>query len=818
MRALVKDIRYALRTLRSAPGFTCAALLTLALGSGANTAIFSVINTALLSPPNFRYLDRVVHVFDVNRKTAGSDIEINPSPGNFLDWRRQTRAFDEMAAWRNWYYSLGGPEGGRDRPESVRGVRISPSFFSMLGVDLAMGRTFQRDDETSGHDQVVILASSLWKRHFDGDPGILGTKVRIDGRPFIVVGILPEDFCFLQPDFEVWMPLTVDERFTTRNDHSVMVFGRLAPGVTVAQAQSEMDSMTGALERMHPDTNAGWGARLVPIYPTPFAIAGNLRSALLILFGAVALVLLIACANVANLMLARAALRRREIAIRAAIGASRLQLVRQMLAESIVLAIAGGGLALVLARWGLQAITPLLPRIPAYRVMVPVLDARVLGFTLAIAVLTGLAFGMPPAFQATNLDALRVSASSSRRVRGGRLLMICELALSIVLLVGAALLVKSLWRLQSIHPGFRQDHLLTMQVSLPKTKYPNRSSIANFYQEVVRRVQALPGVRSAAAVSFRPFLGWGDRTVLDVQGRPLREAADQLLFAEDRIVTPGYLRTLGTTFAQGRDLAESDGPDAAGAVVVNETAARRFWPNENPIGKHIRPRFGGPPIPWRPEADPAERWLSVVGVVSNFKQNRLNDSEHAEIYLSYQQFPSAFMFLVMRTDMPPERLSSAVRDAVLAVDHDQPVSDIRTMDAAIRESTAGPRLNAALLVLFVGIAVLLSAAGVYGVMSYLTNQRVQEMGIRMALGARPNDILLMVLREIATLAVTAAVTGLIVSAWLTGMMKSVLFEVAPTDPAIFAGAALVLFAVALTACYLPARRAARVDPMTALRL
>jgi putative ABC transport system permease protein len=632
-----------------------------------------------------------------------------------------------------------------------------------------------------------------------------------------VVGILPDGFRFLQPDFELWMPLSVDERFNARDDHSVMVFGRLAAGVSVAQARSELDSIASGLERTHPDTNAGWGVRIIPIYPTPFANARSLRSALLILFGAVGLVVLIACANVANLLLARATLRRREFAIRAAIGASRLQLVRQMLAESVVLAIAGGGLALVLARWGLRAVTPLLPGIPAYRMLVPVLDGRVFLFTLGIALLNAVAFGLPPAFQATNYETLRLSASSARALRGGRVLMICELALSIVLLVGAALLVKSLWRLQNVPPGFQQDHLLTMQVSLPKTKYPDRSSISNFYQEALRRLDGLPGVASAGAVSFRPFLGWADVTLLDVQGRP-RKAGEQAPAIEYRVVSPGYLRMLGVPFMRGRDLAEGDGPDAAGAVVVNQTTARRLWPNENPIGKQIRPRFGGPPIPWRAEGDPRERWLTVVGVAGNIKEERLNDREHAEIYLSYRQFPSAFMFLVMRTHVAPETLSSAVRGAVLAVDHDQPVSDIRTMDSAIRDSTAGPRLNAELLVLFVMIALLLSAAGVYGVMSYLTNQRVQEMGIRMALGARPNDILLMVLREIATLAVTAAITGLIVSAWLTRMIKSVLFEVAPIDPAIFAGASLVLFAVALAACYLPARRAARVDAMTALRL
>jgi len=818
MQPLLQDLRYALRTLRTAPGFTFAALLTLALGIGANTVVFSVIRNVLLSPPNFKHLDRLAMVFDVNRKAAGPDLDINPSPGNFLDWRRQTRAFDRLAAWRNWYYSLAGPEGGRDLPESVRGVRISPAFFAMLGIDLAMGRAFRADEETPGRDRVVILASSLWKRHFGGNPAILGAKVRIDGRPFTVVGILPADFCFLQPDLELWMPLSVDNELNARDDHSVMVFGRLAPGVSMAQAQSEMDSISRGLERSYPDTNAGWGTHIIPIYPSRYfnSNARSLRSALQILSGAVALVLLIACANVANLLLARNESRRREIAIRTAIGASRGRLVRQMLTESVVLAIAGGGLSLALAQCGLHAVTPLLPRIPTYRAMVPLIDVPVLGFTLAIALSTGILFGMPPAFQAADVEALRAPASP-RGVRAGRLLMISELALSIVLLVGAALLLKSLWRLESVHPGFRQDHLLTMQVSLPKTKYPGRASIANFYREVVRRLDGLPGVRTAAAVNFRPFQGIRVGTVLEVQGRAPREPGERPPVVDYRTVTPGYLRALGVPFVEGRDLAGSDGPDSAGAVVVNRAAARRLWPNETPMGKQIRPRLGGSPAPWGAEADPMERWLTVVGVAGNIKESGLNDPERAEIYLSCLQFPSSLMFLVVRTEVPPASLSASVRNEVLAVDRDQPVSDVRTMDSAIRESAAAPRLSADLLALFVIIAVLLSAAGVYGVMSYVTSRRAPEIAIRMALGAGPRDILVMVLGEMSWLAFTAAAVGLTASAWLTRTMKSLLFEVAPIDPAIFAGASAALFAVALAACYLPARKAARVDPMAALR-
>ncbi len=815
MRILLQDIQYALRSLRRVPGFTAAALVTLALGIGANTAIFSVIETVLLSPPNFRYLDRLAEVYGVNQKSGEPQREFNSTPSDFLDWRRQSRAFDAMAAWRNWYYSLAGPEGGSDLPESVRGVRVSPVFFSMLGIDFALGRGFDANAETPGQDQVVVLASSLWKRHFGGDPAILGTKVRVDGRPFTVVGVLPADFCFLRPDLELWMPMSVDQDLHTRADRSVMVFGRLAPGVSMAQAESELDAMSAELERTHPETNRGYRTRLMPVYPNRSSDVQNLRLALLILAGAVALVLLIACANLANLFLARNETRRREIAIRAAIGASRARLLRQMLTESLLVAV-GGGLAVALAWSSLRALTPLLPRVPAFRALAPAIDARVLAFTLAIAVVTGIVFGLAPAFQGTRQGMLRASSASPRRMFAGRLLMGAELALSIVLLAGAALLVKSLWRLESVEPGFRPDHLLTMQVSLPRTKYPDPASVRNFYREVVSRVDVLPGVSSAVGVNIRPFLNFTVGTLIEVPGRAVRGGETPLVL-EHRVATPGYLRTLGIPLVEGRDLAESDGPDSAGVVVVNQLAARQLWPNENPIGKQIRPRFGRSSVPWQPEADPMEQWLTVVGVAANVRESALNEPERAKTYLSAEQFPSAFMFLVVRTAVRPESLAGAIRKEVLAVDHDQPVSDIRTMDSAIRESATPPRLSASLLTWFGAIAVLLAAAGVYGVMSYVTGRRAQEIAIRMAVGACPADILAMILREIGWIGMVAAGVGSITSAWAARALKSLLFQVAPEDPLVFAGAAIALVGVALAASILPARKAARVDPAVALR-
>jgi putative ABC transport system permease protein len=399
----------------------------------------------------------------------------------------------------------------------------------------------------------------------------------------------------------------------------------------------------------------------------------------------------------------------------------------------------------------------------------------------------------------------------------GQLLMGAELALSIVLLSGGALLMKSLWRLESVAPGFRHDHLLTMQVSLPRSKYPGPGSVRDFYREVVQRLEVLPGVRSAAAVNIRPFLNFSVGTMIEVPGRPAPRAGEPPLVIEHRVATPGYLRTMGIPLLAGRDLAEGDGPDSAGVVVVNQLAARQLWPNENPIGKQIRPWFPKLPSPWQPDADPMGRWLTVVGVASNVKENALNDPERPKIYFSAQQFPSAFMFLAVRTEVPPESLWGAIRKEVLAVDRDQPMSDVRTMDSAIRESTTQPRLSADLLVWFVAIAVLLSAAGVYGVMSYVTGRRAHEIAIRMAVGARPADVLVMVFREIGWIGLAAAGAGSIASAWMTGALKSLLFEVAPTDPLVFTGAAISMFGVALAACIVPARKAARVDPVTALR-
>ncbi len=806
---MFRDFRYAARTLRRSPGFALVAVLTLALGIGANSAIFSVINTLLLRPPAFEHLNRLVVLFETNPQKGWNDVY--PSPGNFLDWREQSRSLDYVSGWRNWYYTLSGPEGRAGLPEQIRGVRISPSFFSMLGVRAALGRTFQREEEEPGRDQVVILTDGLWKRRFGADAAIVGEKVLIDSRPASVIGVLPADFYFLQADFDIWMPLTVDQALHDRVEHSINVFARLGPGVSMAQAQAEMEAIARGLEQAHPETNGGFGARIGRIYPT--AAVKTMRPALLVLLGAAGFVLLIACANVANLLLARAVSRQREIAIRTAIGATRFRLIRQMLTESVLLAGIGGAAGLLLAHWALRLLVPLIPHISAYRALAPTIDSRVLGFTLAVALSTGVVFGLAPALQATRAEFLRVSASFHRRAAGD-FLMVSEIALSIVLLIGAALLLKSFWHLQKIDPGFRPDHLLTMQVWLPKTKYPEASKVAGFYRQVVQRIEALPGVRAASAVNFRPFLGWGDGTLLDIEGH-VPQSPSEALQAQYRVVTPGYFRTLGVPLLQGRDLTESDGPTSAGVAVINETMARRFWPNENPIGKHIRPAFRKTQVPWRPDA--TARWLTIIGVVGDVKEFRLNDPSPPEMYLSYLQSPSSLMFLVVRTASFPATLAATVQSEIRQVDRDQPVSDIRTMDAALSDAVAQPRFNLQLLGVFAALAVILSAVGVYGVTSYAVTQRTREIGIRMALGAEPSDVLGMMARQGLRLILIGVLIGLAAAAGLTRVLSSLLFGVSPTDPAIFAGVTLLLVAIAMLAGYLPARRAARVDPMTALR-
>lgn len=814
LQTVRQDVWFALRTLRKQPGFAVIAVLTLALGIGANAAIFSVIDTLLLRRPHFAYLDRLVVFQESNPQKIPFDVD--PSPGNFLDWRRQARSFDELAAWRNWYFTLSEPWKAGSAPEAVRGVNVSPNFFSMIGVVPALGRAFTDDEERPGNNRAVVLSDRLWRHRFARKSDIVGRRVLVDGILCTVVGVLPPDFQFFQPDLDLWMPLVVDASLQNRENHSVQVFGRLSAGATLAQGGAEMDAVARGLAEAHPDTNAGWGIKVRPLYPT--TDVRRLEPALRVLLCASILVLLIVCVNVANLLLARAVSRQKEIAVRAAIGASRARLIRQVVTESLVLATVSGVAAVLIAVRGIALLVPLLPHagtnttVAAFRTVAPALDARIMVFSLAVAVVTGVAFGTMSAFQTTRADTLRVWTESSLRPRAGRMLLGVELSLAVVLLTAAGLLIESFWNLQHLDAGFQTDHLLTMQVWLPKTTYPSGAEVRRFYDEVIRRVAALPGVRGATAINYRPFLGMGAGTPIEVDGAKVSQA-DSSPVTGYRVVAPGFLRVLGQPLVAGRDFTEHDTNESDGVAIVNEAMAQRYWPGVNPIGQRVRPGFRRSTVPW--EMDAVPRWLRVVGVARNIRGFSLNQSDESQMYVSSLQFPSSYMFLIVRTATPPLGLAAAVQDQIRTVDPDQPVGDVRTMDDAVSASV--PRFNVELLGIFALIAVFLAAVGVYGVSSYTVGQRRREIGVRMALGAESRDVLVMIVRETLRVGVIAVVAGLLGSAALVRMLTGMLYGVAPTDPLAYAGAAGFLLAVVLFAAYVPARRASHVDPTIALR-
>ena len=812
----VQDLRYAVRVLRNAPAYTAITIATLALGIGANTTIFSIVDNLFLRPPAFQHVDRLVQIVDTNPEKVPADAEPGGSPGNVLDWRARMRSLDAIAMWRNWYFAVQNVSADPGLPESVRGVRVSPSFFRMLGVDAAIGRTFVDDEAVPGRDRVVVLTHALWTRRFGADPAMVGRQALIDGRPLTVVGILPAGFQFYQADLELWMPLAEDDALHNRANHSVMVFARLAPDVSIAQAQKELDGVTQQLARAHPDTNTGWGGRLIPMFPG--REVRDIRPAMTVLLAASGLVLLIACVNVAHLLLGRALGRQREMAIRTAIGASRARLIAQTLVESITLGLAGGAAGIGVAIAGVRVLVPLLPHAGTNQTMGtfgPIeltVDLRVLAFSVIVALVTGVLFGLVPALESTRAEVLRVTASIARS-RTGRWLMAAELTLAIVLLFGAALLIKSFWRLQDVPPGFRADHLLTLQLWLPKTKYPEPADARRFFDELRPRLDALPGVRGSGAVSFRPFLGMAMLTPADAEGRTPKAPGDDLFIGYD-VVTPGYLRVLGQRLLRGRDLEETDSEDTPGAAVVNEAMARQLWPGEEAIGKRVQPRFARTDVPWA--VDMPGRWVTVVGVASDIKEFRLNERPRPLMYVSYRQFPSSFMYLVVRTEAPPDTLATAVQREIAAIDPNQPVSNVRTMDEAIAQ--AAPRFNVSLLALFAAIAWLLSTIGVYGVTSYAVTQRTREIGIRMALGASAGQTVSMVIGETLGTSTIAIACGIAGALALGRAMASMLYGVTAMDGAAAAGAAAMLLATSLVAASLPARRAARVDPIAALRV
>lgn len=814
LRDLTGDLRHGCRMLARNPGFTTVAVLTLALGIGANTAVFTVADALLLRPPPFDHAERLHWIYDVNdtlRQTVND--AVGPSPGNFIDWRGQNRSFDYMVAWRNWWFSVAGSSGGSAVAEQVRGVNVSPTFFDMLGVQAVLGRTFRPEEEEAGRDQVVVLTDGFWQRRFGGDPNIVGKTILVDGRPFSIIGVLPSDFYFLWPDSAMFMPMTVDGEFRNlRSSHSIVVLARLAAGVTRSDAQAEMDRLARDLARAYPATNDGWSAALVPVFP----LNKDLQPALLVLLGAVVCVLLIACINVSSLLLVRAGVRQREMAVRTAVGATRGRLVRQMLTESTLLVGVGSLGGILLAIGGLRALVPLIPQVQIARQPAMTIDARVMLFTLGTAFLTATVTGLLPALQASRTEALRVSAQSWRKATAGRTLLTVEIALSLMLLIGAMLLVRSLWNLQQLDPGFRAERLLTVQLWLPEEKYASPMSVSSFYQEVLRRLHQFPEIRAASLVNTRPFLGWSLGATIHVPGRSDGTSGGEPIVG-CRIISPGYLAALGTSLIQGREFAETDVPGTEAVALINETMARRFWSTENPIGKGIRARSLGSSsgAPWWP--DQMTDTFTIVGVVRDIRESRLSNQVEPVIYLSYLQNPSRYMHLLVRTESTPTNVTNVVQREIQAVDPDLGVYDARTMEAVLGQAVAAPKLNSLLLWAFATVALVLSSVGVYGVTSYTVTRRTQEFAIRMAMGARPVSLFRMVTRDGLVVALLGISIGLVGALLLGRTLSTLLYGIVPTNAGVLVGSASVVLIVALLACWRPAWRATKVDPMAVLR-
>lgn len=800
MRTVLQDLRYGFRMLVKSPGFTLVAVVTLALGIGANTAIFSVVNGVLLRSLPYPEAERLVYLQAVN--PAQGIKASNISPPDFADWKNQNQTFEDMTA----FVSGGVILSGGNEPERVPALGVTASFLSVLGINPALGRGFLPEEDREGNDAVVVISHGLWQRRFGADPNVIGSKINIGGESHTVVGVMAADFEFMQP-VDLLRPLALEMTKERRDNRYLQALARLKPGVPLEQAQSQINTITGRLSQSYVETNTNWGARLTPLHQL---LVADVRPGLLLLLGAVGFVLLITCANVANLLLARAAARHKEIAVRAALGASRWRVVRQLLTESLLLSTIGGGLGLLLGVWltdFLVSISPAnTPRLEHVH-----MDSRVLVFTLAVTFVIGLLFGLAPAWQASRInlnEALkeggRTFSEGWRRNRMRKVLVISEVALSLMLLIGAGLLIKSFLLLRETNAGFSPDHLLTMRISIPSVKYKGKQK-PEFFQRLTESVAGLPGVESTGAVLSLP-LGGSNYSVgrsFIPEGRPL--TPEESINASYVVVTPGYFHTMKIPLKDGRQFTTEDREETTKVVVINETLARRHFPGQSAIGKRIKI--------WRDEDFPRE----IIGVVGDTKTEALEDESSPQIYVPHAQDPSwGGLSLVVRTSGTPSALTPAVRGAVLSIDPDQPVFNIKTMDDIVAASVATRRISMLLLSGFAGLALLLAALGVYGLISYSIAQRTHEIGLRMALGATGRDVLKLVLGQGMSLVLIGTAIGLAAAFALTRVMSSLLYEVSASDPVTFIGVALLLIIVALVACLIPARRAMKVDPMVAL--
>jgi predicted permease len=813
MRNLVADLRYGLRILLRNPGFTLAAIVVLALGIGANTAIFSIVNAVLLRPLPYQDASRIMQVWHVPPAKSFPGLSLfSVSPANYLDWQDQNRSFEQMAAYGFDSFNVGGGE----RPEAIRGAAVAPGFFSILRVQPVLGRTFSPEEDRPGQGHVVILGHTLWRDHFAADPGIVGRNVLLDGQTYTVVGVMPPKFKF--PDWaELWVPLAwSNEKRAVRGNHNYMVIGRLKPEAAVQQAKTDLGAISARLEQQYPEDDKGWGATVLPLREQ---IVGDVRPALLVLLGAVAFVLLIACANVANLVLAKTLARKKEIAIRTSLGASRAAVLRQILAETLLFSLAGGALGLFLARFCITLIQKFLAdRLPSSTEIT--LDASVLAFTVFLALLAGLLAGLLPAVRFTRTDlneALKQgqsrgnSDSSGSNTRG--LLVVSEVALSLVLLIGAGLMMRSLLRLSSVQPGFDPNNVLTARLTVPGTKFSSPAAQISFYDQVLRQVRATPGVESAGLIDSLPIDDGGSHQPVAVEGQPVVPMADQPE-VDVRMISPGYLHAMRVPVLRGRDLNDADLAGRPPVVFISESMAKRFWPNENPIGKHITLTFFPGVV------------REVAGVVGDVKQDSLDQTRPVEtLYWPLSQLTvppsetwrSFGMSLAVRTSAEPSSAISSVTSAVHQVDPETPVVSVVTMEGLISASLSPQRFNVLLLGAFAGLALVLAAVGIYSVLAYSVRRRLREIGIRMALGATPSDVLQMVVADGMKPILLGVTLGLAAAFALSRVVSSLIYGVRATDPLTFASVALLLIAVGLFATILPAYRATSVEPVLTLR-
>lgn len=817
MNGFLKDIRYDVAGLWKRPGFSFIVILVLALGIGANTAIFSVINTVLLRPLPYQRADRLVMIWGNFQKL---NIErLTAKVAEYEDYRSQSQIFDQVAAFENQSLNLTGNE----QAERISSARVSANLFSLLGAPVQSGRGIATEENQAGHDQVVVISNAFWQRHFGGNPNAVGQTLRLDDQDYRVIGVMPASFQFPHASFpfaqpaDLWLPLvyTPEQVFQRRGPYRLNVIAHLNSGVTLDQARAQMNTLGRQFETQYrgyrgpQGEDGGWQITLAPVQEE---VVGSSRRALLVLFGAVALVLLIACANVANLLLVRAAQRRKEFAVRAALGASRWRIAQQLLVESLLLSIIGGVFGLLIALWGVDSLARLqaanLPRLQELSI-----DSRVLVFTALLTFFTALVFGLVPAWQASKFDLQRALKEKRAAAIGDwrhhywrNLLLIGEVALSLVLLVGAGLLVNSFLRLQRTQPAIATERLLTVEINLPDSRYREPAQASGFFKELVNRVDGLPGVEAASVSTARPLSGVARNDPFSIEGRALDP--NNINYAGWQMVGANYFHTLGIPLISGRDLLSADMDQAAPVVaVVNETMARHYWPQENPLGKRITLGLPRPDNPW----------VTIIGIAKDLPHRAIDSAPEPDWYLSRPLGPQRNQILFVRTSGNPADLSASIRGIVAGIDRNQPVANIRTLSEVVAETVAPRKFNMMLFTLFAALALLLAALGMYGVMAYSVAERTHEVGIRMALGAQTSDVLGLIIRKGMAITLIGVAAGLAISFGLTRLLATMLFGVSPTDALTFVAVSSFVVIVALLACYIPARRATKVDPVIALR-